>query len=487
MLLLAETGFVIRNLLLGTFADAILARRPLVVAVPDPADARLLAALHGKAIRLVAFPRGVETVPAGGLAKLSRWHTYMYRFKEAEKATQSVRMQTRLYEERHSWAGSALTRTLVATGRVLKRARLLGPVEDRYLRAVAAWPVTEEWRALLRRERPAAVVSSTLTLCTNRRPSLDLPPVVAARELGLPVGTLVQSWDNLSSKTAVLPPWLDRYWTWSETMSEELLDLNPRVRPERVRVVGSPQFDFHRRPELVEPRQTYLPGLGLDPRRPYVLYGAVTAKLQPCEPDTVVRLARRLRAEMPDVQLLVRLHPKDDGARWEPVRGDLALLGVMFQHAAPPVHMDLGGFVPPRDFYRDQVSTLAHAAVVLNIASTLTVDAAIMDRPVVCLGYDSVADPAWPEGRAWALSRSTHFGRLVATGGVALAETEDECLAMIRAYLADPALHAEGRRSIVASVTEAVDGGAGHRLAEEVLAVADAPATSEHSRGRKGR
>ena len=41
ILLLAGSGFVMRNLLLGTFADAVTKHWPLLVAVLNPGDTRL--------------------------------------------------------------------------------------------------------------------------------------------------------------------------------------------------------------------------------------------------------------------------------------------------------------------------------------------------------------------------------------------------------------------------------------------------------------
>jgi hypothetical protein len=134
--------------------------------------------------------------------------------------------------------------------------------------------------------------------------------------------------------------------------------------------------------------------------------------------------------------------------------------------------MDEGGFVPPKEFFRDQVNCLHHAAVVLNTASTLTVDASILDRPVICFGYDAVPDAKFPEGRALAYSRSAHYTPLVATGGVRVVRSLQDCLQTIAAYLEDPALDRAGRQEIVAKVMGRCDGGAGERLAADVLAMA---------------
>jgi hypothetical protein len=473
ILLLAETGFIIRNLLLGTFSDAIMEHRPLVVAVPDPNNEQLQDLVCGKPLKLISFLHRPLRNSLSRIQKLSSLHSYMYRFKQAEKATKSLEIQTRLWESRHSLVGKVGIRALIRMGGLLKQAGLMGFIEDHYLNAIARWPITSQWTQVLANHRPAVVVSTMLTHAGMHDPNLDLPVIVAAHRLGIPCGTLVQSWDNLSSKTSVLPPWLDRYWTWSETMSGELLRLNPRIQTERVQVVGSPQFDFHFRLDLVESRENYLKRIGLDPKRPFVVIGTGTKVWLPNEPHTVMQIVESLCNDVPGCQALIRLHPKDDGSRWMAHRDRLNTLGAVIQQTAPTMHMDLGGFVPPKEFYGEQINSLTHAAIVINTASTLTVDAAILNRPVVCIGFDAVSDPKFPEGRAWAYSQSSHYGALVATGGVTVVRSLAECVETVKNYLNNPSLGNTGRREIVNMIIGLADGRAGERLAEEVLALAN--------------
>jgi hypothetical protein len=473
VLLLAETGLVIRNLVLGTFAGAMMRRRPLAVAVPEPGHPDLLALRNGKPLQLVGFHREPDPPPLTRLQQLATWQTYIYWFKQSQKETGASRIQNRLYGSKHSAAGAAAIQVLGATGRLLKRAGAMELVEAKYLRAMAERPAAREWMQVLARLQPAAVVSTTLTLATKNRPSRDLAAVLAARRLGIPCGTLVLSWDNLASKASVIPPWLDRYWTWSQAMSEELLALYPNIPAGRVQVVGSPQFDFHRRPELVESRERYCVRRGLDPERPIILIGTGTAARLPGEPATVLDLVRALQRRLGRVQVVVRLHPKDDGTRWNGARGELETLGTVIQHTAPPTPMDTGGFVPPGDFYQEQINALSHAAAVINISSTLTVDAAILDRPVICLAYDAAPDGRFPEGRAKLYAYSSHYARLVATGGVAVVGSAAECVQAVETYLADPGRDREGRREIVEIVAGPADGRVGERLAAEVAALAE--------------
>ncbi|MDZ4768265.1 MAG: hypothetical protein SGJ24_03985 [Chloroflexota bacterium] len=472
--ILMETGFIVRNLLLGTFAESLADRAPILIAVPDPHDPRLHSALPHPQIQLTQYLKP-DPSAIDGIGALLHFPSLMYRVKQVEKASASMALQTKLFDGGgRVGRQKQLTReVLLGVSRVVKAAGANGWLDSRYLEAIRGWTITRQWHETFRARRPCAVISTMLTHALPKAPSYDLPAVVAAHDLGIPVGTLVQSWDNLSSKSSLLPPWLDAIWTWSAFMRDELREFHPRVPIERVAVVGSPQFDFHRDPGILQPRQTFMRALDLDPARPMIVIGTGTAVWLPQEPQIVATLIRDLRTALPDCQILVRLHPKDHGERWTPFRTDLEREGVVLQMTSPETHMDAGGFIPPLDFYREQVNTLHHAAVVLNTASTLTVDAAIVDCPVISLGYDIVPDDRFPEGRAWAYNNSTHFGNLVKTGGVWVVRSQEECVTAVKAYLADRGLHRAGRARIVEIAAGTVDGGAGERLADAVLALSE--------------
>ncbi|MBA2724896.1 MAG: hypothetical protein H0U53_02805, partial [Actinobacteria bacterium] len=78
ILLLARTGFIIRNFLLGKFAAEILQHCPLVVAVPDPLDPHLGSVIEDRNITLITFIEAVDDSPQlTRLSMLRRWHTYI--------------------------------------------------------------------------------------------------------------------------------------------------------------------------------------------------------------------------------------------------------------------------------------------------------------------------------------------------------------------------------------------------------------------------
>jgi CDP-glycerol glycerophosphotransferase (TagB/SpsB family) len=117
----------------------------------------------------------------------------------------------------------------------------------------------------------------------------------------------------------------------------------------------------------------------------------------------------------------------------------------------------------------DWVNTFRHADVVVNLSSTVTVDAAIFDRPVVNLDYDP--EPGQPNqllvkdiNHLW-----THFKPIAESGGVWLVNNIDEMVEAVRTYLKHPELHREKRRWIAEYVCGYVDGHCGERMAHAIL------------------
>ena len=111
---------------------------------------------------------------------------------------------------------------------------------------------------------------------------------------------------------------------------------------------------------------------------------------------------------------------------------------------------------------------MAHSDVVVNFASTTTVEAAIFDTPVVNIGFDDT--PALPLplsiGRYYQFE---HYQPVVETGAAHVATSADDLVGAVGRYLADPAIDAEGRRELVRRCCTFTDGRASIRLARWVL------------------
>jgi hypothetical protein len=314
-----------------------------------------------------------------------------------------------------------------------------------------------------RRLRGASLVVSTLPHSHD-----EAPPVVVARHLGIPAAAWINSWDNLTSKPAYFTGY-DHYFVWSDRMRSELLRYYPEAGGRTVDVTGVPHFDWYRCGSMGMSREELCALHGFDPRRPIVLYGTATPHLAPSEHLVVQRLARDLAGTdaLGSPQLLVRLHPGEAGGRFRDWQSGP---GVAFQRPGERGRGSLAGYCPTREENRELVGTIRNADVIVNLASTLTLDAALCDRPAVNVAFDLSPESSFQTAILRYYTDYDHYRTVVESGAVRLAHSPEELLAHVTAYLRDPGLERQGRKRLVDLWCGPFDGGSGHRLAAALLA-----------------
>lgn len=314
-------------------------------------------------------------------------------------------------------------------------------------------------------ERRLRGYGADLVLSTLPHAHEEAPPAIVARHLGIPTAAWINSWDNLTSKPAYFTGY-DHYFVWSERLRSELLRYYPEAATATVDVTGVPHFDWYQRPCMQMSRADLCSEYGFDPGRPLVLYGTATPHLAPTEHLIVQRLARDLSEMESRPQLLVRLHPGDAGGRfrdWSP--GSSVAIQVPGQRGRGK----LGGYCPTPEENREMVSSICHADVVVNLASTLTLDAALCDRPVVNIAFDLSPGRSFQAVIDQYYAEYDHYRTVAESGAVLLARSPEELLAQVAACLRESGTGRGERRRLVDLWCGPFDGGSGRRLAAAIL------------------
>lgn len=319
---------------------------------------------------------------------------------------------------------------------------------------------------LLETSRPAIVFSTA-----PFRPS-DIAVARLARADGIPTAAAVLSWDNPASKSR-MPPLFDRYFVWSEQMAKDLLGAYPDIEASRVQVTGTPQFDSHAMGDGLS-RDAFCEAMGLDRDRPIVTYTASTERLVPGQAWIVEKLCDALDdGRLPGrPQILVRAHPLDDGAAFHP----LERRGVRNSRPWALHPTDPSWGQPTARDLELLVATLRHSAVNVNCFSTMTLDFALFDTPIVNVAFDT------PACRAAGVDvplyyRYAHYQPVREEGAVRFAHSPDELVDQVAAYLREAGLDVAGRRRLVERLCGPRDGRAAERIAEGLADMAGAPPT----------
>jgi hypothetical protein len=310
------------------------------------------------------------------------------------------------------------------------------------------------------RHRPTLVAVATPGLIFA-----EVPLLRTARRRGVRTIAVDLSWDNLTNKLFPIRR-VDRMIVWNSTMRREANDLHG-YRPEAVDVAGPPQFDGYFNGAPRSTRAAFCRRVGLDPARRILTLTTIPAEAYPRHDVVIDRLLEAIRsgAIAPPCDLLVRLHPRDQLRVYERFAGTPHL--VIEKPFRETARAGDGHDVDvAAEHMRHLADTMCHSDIVINVASTIAIEASIFDTPVVNVAFDE--DDA--DTRPFLTSplryySYTHYQQIVRAGAVRIARSAGEMVDLVNGYLADPGRDAAGRRRVVTEQCEFTDGRSAERLA----------------------
>lgn len=459
VVILCPTAWGIRNVVLSGMLDALRAEMTVHLLTTAEADNAVAERWEG------AGPTELLRVPD---ARADRVHDLLRVVLQASFASRHRLTTYRIFNR---WR-----RRGQAPARRLWSAAVLGLAAAGARDPLFRWQVAADRRLARARRDLAPILAQLRTLRADLVVSTscvvrdEVPYLLAAEELGIPTLGCILSFDNLTSK-GILPVF-DDYAVWSPRMADEVLRLYPDRDPARIHVTGTPQFDVHRREALRWSRARTLERLGLEASDRYLAFAANCAAYTPSEP-ALVRAFLQHAGRHPvlrDHRLVVRPHPGDDPARWSGLAESDRRLVMSWPRSAD-------GRFSSEEAQARLVSTLAHADACLNMASTMSLDAAVLDTPVVCVAF------ALPEGSledwlAAACYATTHYAPIAVSGGVRLARSLDALVEETAAAVVAPDRDRAARARLVNDVCGPTDGGAAGRIAALIGRLVGSPGAS---------
>jgi hypothetical protein len=327
------------------------------------------------------------------------------------------------------------------------------------------------YKDLFERYQPQLVVASTPGW------RLDRFILREAANRGITTAAVIVGWDNPSSYSLPGAP-VDWITCWSKLQEEELV-LGSDWVPGQVGIGGIPSYDGYFRKTWLIPREEYFRLHNLDPQRKLLAYAASFVSFSPNyqNVETLARLVSSDRLVEPS-QLLVRLHPNhfQDNHLYAGEREKILQLAQEYPHVhiVQPVPMGgLMGYYSGEDM-PEKTSMMAHADVFLTVYSTMVVEAAIHDRPIVSVCIDAPGGWNWPRKFSLPLSQiggwPTHSRfREAGAGWVAL--NEEQACEAINYYLQNPEADLDKRRTFVTNECTFTDGSAGQRTGQFLLSL----------------
>ncbi|HXF84736.1 MAG TPA: CDP-glycerol glycerophosphotransferase family protein [Anaerolineales bacterium] len=295
---------------------------------------------------------------------------------------------------------------------------------------------------------------------------------------GIPNMTVIVGWDNPSSYAI---PGANVQWAtcWSQLQKDELV-YGSDWDPARVHIGGIPSYDGYFRKQWLMPREEYFNLHNLDPNRKLISYASSFVHFAPNYPN-IEALAKLVSSDSlaEPSQLLIRLHPshfQDKPKIFAEERARVFELEKKYPHVHVVQPKPLGGSL---GYYGgedmdEKASMLAYSDVFVTVYSTMVVEAAVHDTPIVAAVIDS--PNGWNHPKKFSLSLKeignwpTHKRFRDAKAG-RVAATEAELREAINAYLRNPRLDSAKRRKFIEDEITYTDGTSGKRTAEFILNV----------------
>jgi hypothetical protein len=275
---------------------------------------------------------------------------------------------------------------------------------------------------------------------------------------------MVASWDNNTAKglMRVIP---DKLIVQNEIIKDESMNIQD-VPEEIIKVVGIAHYDYYKTYKPIS-RKEYFRKLGLDPKKRLIMFSPAGDKFiatdwQICE---ILKKAYE-KSEIPeDVITVVRVHPTNTVSFKDFIPDEHFIIeqpGVKFEGLGDKrKELDKEGMYHLLD-------SLAHTELVINVLSSIVIDAAVFDVPVVTIGFEGWEKKV-PFGNSVKRYHSDeNMAKLLAIGGAPIVRNERELIKEINTYLKHPQKDRDGRAKIVERQCWKLDGRAKFRIAEMV-------------------
>lgn len=335
-------------------------------------------------------------------------------------------------------------------------------LRSRHLAHLAeCWGSYPDLDAVWEEEKPDLIVYSNMMMG-------QMDCLRSARRRGIPLLLDIPTWDQPSSKGPMtIRP--DHVIAWSEEMKAELIRYHD-IAEDAIHLPGILYFDSYFDPPEIPNREDFCRERGLDPAKKIITYSLSRVESAPCALkfiDLLVDLVNRGALGHP-CQLVVRASPLDNVNLIQ----DLATRpGIHLQFPSGQVNAEGNDWRPAPHEDRDRIAAITHSDVMLMIQSTMILDSALVDRPIVNLAYD-----AGLEVEGWkSVKRIFHYNHAQSyqeIGATWMVRSHEDLKAALRTYLDQPELHRAERRQLIDSITPYQDGKTYKRWARTVADIA---------------
>ena len=272
----------------------------------------------------------------------------------------------------------------------------------------------------------------------------------------------INSWDKLTARRVLrlLP---DSLVVFNEIVKEEAMRYAD-MKEKDIFVSGIPNYDWHVNYKPIS-RGEFCQKNKLDPDKKLIVYAPMGKAFSNSDWDIIDLIQdSTTNNSIANAQLFVRFQPNDFIENEELEKRPwlrYAMPGVRFSRARG-VNWDMSF-----DDIKGLTDTLANADLFICYASSISVDAAVFDKPVINIDFEIKGGPLSKSPTFF--YKTEHYKKVVKSGAIQYPKSKEDFLLWINKYLANPAIDREARKKLVSDQCWKLDGKSGSRIAGHIL------------------
>lgn len=313
-----------------------------------------------------------------------------------------------------------------------------------------------------------------LILLANLFEDLETNFLRAAKRHGVFSVGFINSWDRVTARCIlrILP---NKIIVFNDTLKKEMIATN-NVTGKDIFVSGIPQYDDYFSPVNVS-KESFFRNLGIQSDNRLVVYSPIGGTFSDSDWE-MMDLLHNLNDKKcfgEKVKILVRFSP-NDFIKKEDIEKKPYLLyqypGTRFS-TTRSADWDMTALE-----LKDLKNTLYHMSLIICYASSISIDAVIFDRPVININFE-IKDNKKLSKSPTIFYKMTHYNKALKTGGIKLANNENELITLTKKYLENPSIDKEERRKLALQQCNFIDGQSAERIAKFLVDCIPTPLLSE--------
>lgn len=468
-----NSGFQVRYILQTQIIKRLLSQNINITIISFPAEADFIREITNHQIEVITEPKRPNK------NFIEKYLEYMRFFTRAEYNSTSVE----IFKRMHMLGTSPLRRLgvklLYLISKALKYSFLLRKFVIYIEKKVTNY---KDYRVLLKKINP-----DLLVLSSHGAFGFDRYVAYAAKDEKIKIATIILSWDNITSQT--YPAYFADYVVaWTELMKKDIIKLID-YNADQIIVGGSAYFDNYYNKLNLPNKVDFFQRNNLDLNKKLIFFATRSPNTYPWHPNIAKTIAEALKnnKELSGCQLLIRPHPihfrKDENGNmiFQEVLNQYDTIARQYDNVVinlPDVYQNSNAFLmKPEDatILRD---LLSYSDVMVNIFSTMNIEAAILNIPTINVCYE-YNEPMYkfnldnPRFNIFSDAKETHNQRIVDSGGVAISYNEMQLIDQLIRYIKDPAIDERGRTLISDREVGPHRGNAGNTIADIIIGYAN--------------